>query len=123
MVELQSVQSGFWLTTGRTLEHYNNAAQTKECEKLNRRYDEDEILISPEDAAGFDLNRPHLMKSAIGQSRPLRLRADKGIRKGTLFCTFHHARSHINFLFGDESDSITMTPRYKAVKVTLEPEE
>ncbi|MGE4294154.1 MAG: molybdopterin oxidoreductase family protein [Campylobacterales bacterium] len=122
VAELQSAQSGFWLTTGRTLEHYNNAAQTKECEKLNRRYDEDEILISPEDAAGFDLSRPHLMKSATGQSRPLRLRADKGIRKGTLFCTFHHARSHINFLFGDESDSITMTPRYKAVKVTLEPE-
>jgi formate dehydrogenase major subunit len=112
---------GFWLTTGRILEHYNNAAQTKESEKLDRRYDADEILISPEDARQLDVTRPYIMRSESGQSRPLKLRVHKGICTGTLYSTFHHARSHINFLFGDESDSETMTPRFKAVKVALEP--
>ncbi len=32
---------GYYLTTGRTLAHYNNAAQTKRSSKLHTKYDED----------------------------------------------------------------------------------
>lgn len=109
----------FWLTTGRTLVHYNNAAQTKEVDKLNRKYEEDLILVSEEDASQLDLTRRYFMRSDYGQSRALSVKVDSGICKGTLFCTFHHARSHINYLFGDEADELTLTPRFKAVEVEL----
>ncbi len=39
----------FYLTTGRTLSHYNNSAQTKRSKRLLSRYDEDVILASVED--------------------------------------------------------------------------
>lgn len=112
-------RKGFWLTTGRTLVHYNNAAQTKEVDKLNRKYEEDVILVSPEDGAKLDLEKRYKMRSIYGETRGLKIKIDKGIQKGTLYCTFHHARSHINYIFGDEADSITKTPRFKALKVEL----
>ena len=36
----------FYLTTGRTIVQYNNAAQTKRCEPLNSKYDGDIVLAS-----------------------------------------------------------------------------
>lgn len=117
----KSPQSGeFWLTTGRVIHHYNNAAQTKESIKLNSRYEEDIVLISLEDSKRFDMEARYTLISQHGKSRPLLIKADKGIAKGTLFVSFHHARSHINYLFGDEADEITMTPNFKALKVKLE---
>jgi len=41
------------------------------------------------------------------------------IKDGTLFTTFHHLKSNINALFGDESDSKTKTARFKSVKVDI----
>jgi len=74
-------------------------------------------LISHEDAKGLDLSKPVVLKSIYGESAPLRLKESKGIKKGTLFATFHFEESFINRLFGDESDSVTKTPRFKAVEV------
>ncbi len=60
-----------------------------------------------------------VLKSAYGETAPLRLKESKGIKKGTLFATFHFEESFINRLFGDESDSVTKTPRFKAAEVEV----
>ena len=39
----------FYLTTGRTIVQYNNAAQTQRSEALNSKYDRDVVLASIED--------------------------------------------------------------------------
>ncbi len=37
---------GYYLTTGRTFAHYNNAAQTKQTASLLEKHDED-VLLAP----------------------------------------------------------------------------
>ncbi|HIP46763.1 MAG TPA: formate dehydrogenase [Campylobacterales bacterium] len=117
---LANKRSDFYLTSGRVLEHYNNAAQTKESEKLLKRHREDVVLVSVEDADFFEHKETITLRSRYGKSTPLKFKVTKNIKKGTLFVSFHHAKSHINFIFGDEADELTKTARFKSVKVRVE---
>ncbi len=116
---LESTLANYWLTTGRTIAHYNNASQTRAVDKLVSAYSEDVVLISHEDAKKFDISKPVVLCSEYGQSAQMTLKESKGIKKGTLYSTFHFKESKINNVFGDEGDEITKTSRFKAVKVTL----
>ncbi len=117
---LNNKRENFYLSTGRTIAHYNNAAQTKESEKLIKKHSEDVLLASLEDAEFFK-DRTHVaLRSRYGKTEPLKIKLSKRIKKGTLFTTFHHAKSKINFLFGDESDELTKTARFKSIKVIVE---
>jgi formate dehydrogenase major subunit len=109
---------GYHLTTGRTLAHYNNAAQTKRSEKLNSRYDEDILLVSEADAAEFTTEKV-ILKSAFGQTNPLTVKITEKVQPKTLFVTFHHANSRINALFGDASDELILTAAFKSIKVEV----
>ncbi|MGA9045999.1 molybdopterin oxidoreductase family protein [Sulfuricurvum sp.] len=110
---------GYYLTTGRVLVHYNNAAQTNACDKLHRSHSEDTLLVSVEDEEFFEFKDFVVLKSEYGQSAPLRVKVSSTVKKGTLFTTFHHAKSNINFLFGDEADELIKTARFKSVKVEV----
>ncbi|WP_456485927.1 molybdopterin oxidoreductase family protein [Hydrogenimonas sp.] len=121
--ELRSggIEEGYYLTTGRTLPQYNNAAQTMQSEKLAKRYEEDILYASEEDEARLGGSEKVVLKSAYGNSAPLRLKFSEKIMPGTLFVTFHHAKSRINYLFGDESDELVLTAAFKSVKVDIQP--
>jgi formate dehydrogenase major subunit len=110
--------SGYHLTTGRTLAHYNNAAQTKESEKLNSRYDEDILLVYEGDAADFASEKV-ILKTEFGQTNPLTVKLTDKVQPKTLFCTFHHASSKINNLFGDKCDELILTAAFKSIKVEV----
>jgi len=110
-------QKEWYLTTGRTLAHYNNAAQTKRSKKLDTKYDED-ILLAPTSAED-ELGDMVILKSQYGECEPLKVKYSDTIREKTLFSTFHHAKSKINALFGDECDDLVMTARFKSVKVEV----
>jgi formate dehydrogenase major subunit len=115
------VESGYYLTTGRTLAHYNNAAQTIRSEKLDNRYDEDILLVSEADAERFPKSEYVILRSAYGESAPLRVKFTEKIEPNTLFTTFHHAKSRINYLFGDASDELILTAAFKSIKVEIVP--
>jgi len=115
------VESGYYLTTGRTLPHYNNAAQTIQSEKLNNRYDEDILLVSEEDTDRFPNSEYVILRSQHGESAPLRVKFTEKIKPNTLFVTFHHAKSRINYLFGDASDELILTAAFKSIKVEVLP--
>jgi len=119
--ELLNGQSheGYYLTTGRILVHYNNSAQTNACDKLSRSHSEDTLLVSVEDEEFFEYKDFVVLKSEYGQSAPLRVKVSSTVKKGTLFTTFHHAKSNINFLFGDECDELIKTARFKSIKVEV----
>lgn len=119
--ELINTQSheGYYLTTGRVLVHYNNSAQTNACDKLSRSHSEDTLLVSVEDEEFFEYKDFVVLKSEYGQSAPLRVKVSSTVKKGTLFTTFHHAKSNINFLFGDEADELIKTARFKSIKVEV----
>ncbi|MDP2076937.1 MAG: molybdopterin-dependent oxidoreductase [Sulfuricurvum sp.] len=114
-----ATHEGFYLTTGRILVHYNNAAQTNHCDKLSRSHSEDTLLVSVDDEEFFEYKDFVVLKSQYGQSAPLRVKVSSTVKKGTLFTTFHHAKSKINFLFGDEYDELIKTARFKSIKVDV----
>lgn len=110
--------SGYYLSTGRTLAHYNNASQTSRCEKLNKRYNETILLVHEEDATDFTGEKV-VLKTEFGQSEPLKVQFSDKVRPKTLFCTFHHANSDINRLFGDQCDTFTLTAAFQSIKVEI----
>jgi formate dehydrogenase major subunit len=112
--------TGYHLTTGRTLAQYNNAAQTKQSESLNKRYSEDLLLVCEDDMADFT-SEYVVLKNENGHTNPLKVKASKGIKPKTLFTTFHHASSRINTLFGDKCDELIMTAAFKSIKVEIVP--
>ncbi len=108
---------GFYLTTGRTLAHYNNSAQTKRSKKLLTKYDEDVILASNKDKD--ILSDRVILKSPYGETAKLPVKFSDKIKPRTLFVTFHHSKSRVNSLFGDESDELIATARFKSVRVEV----
>ncbi|MCD6191092.1 MAG: molybdopterin-dependent oxidoreductase, partial [Sulfurimonas sp.] len=100
--------TGYHLSTGRTLAHYNNAAQTSRSEKLMKRYDEDVLLVCEEDATDFTSERV-ILRSEFGETTPLTIKITDKVQPKTLFSTFHHAKSKINALFGDACDEVILT--------------
>ncbi|ATB68174.1 cytoplasmic formate dehydrogenase [Sulfurospirillum diekertiae] len=109
---------GYHLTTGRTLAQYNNASQTSRCEKLNKRYDETILWVNENDAADFSSEKV-ILKTPYGQSAPLTVKLTDKVQPKTLFCTFHHASSRINNLFGDRCDELILTAAFKSIKVEV----
>ncbi|WP_373035201.1 molybdopterin oxidoreductase family protein [Sulfurimonas sp.] len=110
--------TGYHLTTGRTLAQYNNAAQTKRSESLNKRYDEDVLLVYEGDAQDFTSERV-ILKSEFGQTTPLTIKLTDKVQPKTLFVTFHHSGSKINALFGDKCDELILTAAFKSIKVEV----
>jgi formate dehydrogenase major subunit len=110
---------GYYLTTGRTLAHYNNAAQTKRSEKLLTKYDEDLLLAPLEDED--KLGERVILKSQYGETEALKVKYTDKVRSRTLYSTYHHSKSRINALFGDECDELILTARFKSVKVDVIP--
>ncbi|HHH19023.1 MAG TPA: formate dehydrogenase [Campylobacterales bacterium] len=111
---------GFYLTTGRTLAHYNNAAQTKRSKKLLTKYDEDVLLASTEDEGKF--GDKVILRTEHGETAVLNVKYTDKVKPRTLFTTFHHAKSKINAIFGDESDELILTARFKSLRVTIVPQ-
>jgi len=110
--------TGYHLSTGRTLAHYNNSAQTSKSENLMKRYDEDILLVSEEDIADFHSEKV-ILRSEYGETTPLRVKITDKVQPKTLFVTFHHAKSKINALFGDARDEIILTAAFKTIKVKV----
>jgi len=110
---------GYYLTTGRTIAHYNNAAQTKQTESLLKKHSEDTLLAPLEDED--KLGSKVILKSEYGESEALNVKYTNKVKSKTLFCTFHHAKSRINAVFGDEADELIWTARFKSVKVDVIP--
>ncbi len=111
---------GFYLTTGRTLAHYNNAAQTKQTAKLYNNHSEDTLLASIEDEGKF--GNKVILKTEYGETSVLNVKYTNKVKPRTLFTTFHHARSKINNIFGDEADELIMTARFKSLRVSVVPQ-
>jgi len=111
----------FYLTTGRVLMHYNNAAQTIQTPRLKELHGEDILLVSKEDKEFFKGLSHVVLKSPHGQTNPLKIKISKTIKPKTMFVSFHHAKSHINYIFGDESDVNTKTALFKSVEVEVVP--
>jgi len=109
----------WYLTTGRALPQYNNAAQTKVSKRLNKRYSDDTILVN--EIHKNEIGEFIKLKSVYGESGVLKVKFTNSVRPYTLFTTFHFAKSKVNFLFGDEADHKVKTARFKSIEVEVIP--
>ncbi len=114
------VHETFYLTTGRTIVHYNNSAQTMHSETLLSKHEEDVLQVSVADKERFTTSKV-ILKNQYGETAPLSVKFVKTLKTGTMFCTFHHAKSNINYIFGDECDELIKTARFKSVEVEVVP--
>ena len=112
------IHETFYLTTGRTIVHYNNSAQTMHSETLLSKHEEDVLQVSIADKERFTTSKV-ILKNQYGQTAPLTVKFVKTLKTGTMFCTFHHAKSNINYIFGDECDELIKTARFKSVEVEV----
>jgi formate dehydrogenase major subunit len=110
--------TGYHLSTGRVMAHYNNAAQTNKTPGLMKRHDEDVLLVNEGDAADFTSERV-ILKTEFEESLELKIKFTDKVQPKTLFVTFHHAKSRINALFGDKSDELILTAAFKSIKVEV----
>ena len=109
----------FYLSTGRTIAQYNNSAQTKATPRLYKLHNRDTLFVSYEDREFFKDTKVVKLKTQFGESGELPIKITKNLKKGTLFTTFHHPESRINFLFGDEADELIKTARFKSLRVEV----
>lgn len=109
----------FYLSTGRTIAHYNNAVQTKATERLLKIHSQDILLVSDKDREFFKNKKFVVLKTKFGESGKLPIRISNKIKKGTMFSTFHHPESRINFLFGEDRDELIKTAQFKSIKVKV----
>ncbi|WP_373031120.1 molybdopterin oxidoreductase family protein [Sulfurovum sp.] len=122
MVEeiINKALKGYHLTTGRIMAHYNNSAQTKYTEKLMKKHTQDILLVHEDDAAEFSTEKV-ILKTEYGETNPLRVKFTDKVRPKTLYTTFHHADSNLNYIFGDKSDELIMTAAFKSIQVDVIP--
>ncbi len=113
-------QKNFYLSTIKSLQQYNSTTQTKESKKLTNKFSQDIALVSLDDKNIFEKKRFITLKSKYGKTAPLNFEFSKLIKKGSIFVSSHYAKSKINFLFGDECDELTKTPKFKSIKVKIE---
>ena len=83
-----------------------------------QKYSEDLLHISYEDKDKIT-SEYITLKTKHGQSAPLKVKFSHKIKPNTMYVTFHHSNSKINALFGDESDELIMTAKFKSIKVEI----
>ena len=110
--------TGYYLTTGRALAQYNNSAQTKFTQSLNKRYEEDVLLVHEDDSKDFTSDKV-MLKTEFGQTNPITIKLTDKVEPKTLYATFHYAETKLNNIFGDKSDELILTAAFKSIKVDV----
>ena len=109
------------LTTGRRLEHHNNASMTKRTEGIAGLLPEELLEISRGDAEKLDIENGEFVRIASARGA-IRVKAwvTKRAQDGIVFLAFHHRKALSNELTSGFRDPITSTPEYKSCAVKVE---
>jgi nitrate reductase NapA len=121
--EVPDKEYGFWLCTGRVLEHWHTGSMTRRVKELHQavpeayveinRADAQELGIKSGDKVRLTSRRGHIeLKAAVdGRGKPPR---------GSVFVPFFDESKRINELTLDAMDNISKEPDYKKCAVRIE---
>jgi formate dehydrogenase alpha subunit len=118
--EVADYEYPFFLSTGRTLYHYNVGTQTRKSRVSNTRQPGNFLEIHPRDA-----NRKGVKEGDILQveSRRGKVQAmakiTRRMQPGQLWMPFHFAEQATNLLTNDAGDTVTDTGEYKVCAVRI----
>ena len=113
-LELPDEEYGLFLSTGRTLYHYNAATQTRREQGLDEKQSEPFVEIHPRDAKKRGIQNHDLVEVKTRRGK-IQVRAvySRQVRKGCIWMALHFAEARANVLTNDVGDSVTGTPEYK----------
>jgi formate dehydrogenase alpha subunit len=121
-VEATDVQYPLLLITGRRLYHYH-ATMTRKVDVLNILMSEEEMQISPRDAAALEINAGDIVSVASRQGEVrVRARVTEAVPPGVVHMAFHFVETPTNVLISSRPetlDPVTGTPAYKTCPVKV----
>ncbi len=121
-VEMTSAEYPLMLMTGRRLYHYH-ATMTRKVDVLNILMSEEELKISPEDAAPLGINSGDIVQVTSRQGEvKVRATVTDAVPAGMVAMAFHFAETPTNELISSKPetlDPVTLTPAYKTCPVKI----
>jgi formate dehydrogenase major subunit/formate dehydrogenase alpha subunit len=112
--EVPDEEYGLFLSTGRTLYHYNAATQTRRETGLHAKQSEPFVELHPRDARKRNIHHGDWVDVITRRGR-VRVRAivSRQVRPGCIWMPMHFAEARANVLTNDVGDVITGTAEYK----------
>ena len=110
-----------FLSTGRTLYHYNAATQTRRETGLAAKQSDPWIEIHPRDAGRRGVADGDVVQVTTRRGQvTVRAVLSRQVRRGCLWMPFHFAEARANLLTNDAGDPVTQTAEFKvcAAEVT-----
>lgn len=112
--ELPDEDYGLFLSTGRTLYHYNAATQTRRESGLDAKQSEAFVELHPSDARKRGVHHGDMVEVATRRgSVQLRAILSRQVRPGCIWMPLHFAEARANVLTNDVGDAVTGTAEYK----------
>ena len=112
--ELPDQDYALFLSTGRTLYHYNCATQTRRETGLDEKQPENFIEIHPRDAKQRDIKTDDLVEVSTRRGTiQVRAIVSRQVRPGCTWMPLHFAEARANLLTNDAGDAVTNTAEYK----------
>jgi len=112
--ELPDEDYGLFLSTGRTLYHYNAATQTRRESGLDAKQSEAFVELHPSDARKRGVHHGDMVEVATRRGRvQLRAILSRQVRPGCIWMPLHFAEARANVLTNDVGDAVTGTAEYK----------
>ena len=112
-----------YLTTGRTLAHYQSGTQTRRVSRLQEMVSEPELEINPVTAIRYGLEEGDRVRLASRRGcAEFRVKVTADIRMDTLFVPFHWGgKQSVNRLTNPALDPVSRMPEFKVCAVRIEP--
>lgn len=118
--ELPDDEYPLYLTTGRILNHYNNASMTGRCKQIAEISNEEFLEINPADASELGIADGELVEVETRRGKKLiKAKLTERSQSGIVFLTFHYDDMLTNFITGPGEDVEVMTPEYKVCAVRI----
>ena len=112
--ELPDEDYGLFLSTGRTLYHYNAATQTRRESGLDAKQSEAFVELHPRDARKRDVHHGDIVEVTTRRgSVQVRAIVSRQVRPGCIWMPLHFAEARANVLTNDVGDVVTGTAEYK----------
>ena len=112
--ELPDEDYGLFLSTGRTLYHYNAATQTRRESGLDAKQSEAFVELHPSDARKRGVHHGDVVEVTTRRgSVQLRAILSRQVRPGCIWMPLHFAEARANVLTNDVGDAVTGTAEYK----------
>ncbi len=111
------------LITGRLRDQWHTMTRTGKAARLFRHIPEPELSVHPDDALGIADGDLAVVESAWGRGT-LRLRHDRGLRRGTVFAPMHWtaefcAGGRVNSPVNPATDPVSGQPEFKHTPVRI----